>query len=45
VIQQMSAVEARRLAGHVLRLPTAGEIEQYLFDALAASAFQRSPLS
>jgi len=45
VIEEMSAAEARRLAGHALRLPTAGEIEQYLFDALAASAFQRSPWS
>ena len=38
VVQDLSAAEARRLAGHVLRLPTASEIEQYLFDALAASA-------
>jgi phosphotransferase system enzyme I (PtsI) len=45
VVQELSAAEARRLAGHVLRLATAAEIEQYLFDALAASAFQRSPLS
>ena len=45
VVLELSAAEARRLAGHVLRLPTAAEIEQYLFDALAASAFQRSPLS
>ncbi len=45
VVQDLSATEARRLAGHVLRLPTAAEIEQYLFDALAASAFQRSPSS
>ena len=45
VIEEMSAAEARRLAGHALRLPTAAEIEQYLFDALAASAVQRSPLS
>ncbi len=45
VVQEMSAAEARRLAGHALRLPTAAEIEQYLFDALAASAFQRSPSS
>jgi phosphotransferase system enzyme I (PtsI) len=45
VIEEMSMADARRLAGHVLRLPTAAEIEQYLFDALAASAFQRSPLS
>ena len=45
VVQELNAGEARRLAGHALRLPTAAEIEQYLFDALAASAFQRSPLS
>ena len=45
VIEEMSAQEAKRLAGHVLRLATAAEIEQYLFDALAASAIQRSPLS
>lgn len=45
VVQEMSAQEARRLAGHVLRLATAAEIEQYLFDALAASAIQRSPSS
>ena len=32
-------------AGHALRLATAAEIEQYLFDALAASAIQRSPSS
>ena len=45
VIEELSATEARRLASHALRLATATEIEQYLFDALAASAFQRSPLS
>jgi phosphoenolpyruvate-protein phosphotransferase (PTS system enzyme I) len=45
VIEELSAHEAKRLAGHVLRLATAAEIEQYLFDALAASAIQRSPLS
>ena len=45
VVEEMSAQEAKRLAGHVLRLATAAEIEQYLFDALAASAIQRSPLS
>ena len=45
VVMELNAGEARRLAGHVLRLPTAAEIEQYLFDALAASAFQRSPSS
>ena len=45
VVQETSAADARRLAGHVLTLPTAAEIEQYLFDALAASAVQRSPSS
>ena len=45
VIQEMSAQDARRLAGHALRLATAAEIEHYLFDALAASAIQRSPSS
>ena len=45
VIEELSATEARRRAGHALRLATAAEIEQYLFDALAAPAFQRSPLS
>ena len=45
VVMELNAGEARRLAGHVLRLPTAAEIEQYLFDALAASACQRSPSS
>ena len=45
VVLELNAGEARRLAGHVLRLPTAAEIEQYLFDALAASAIQRSPSS
>lgn len=44
VIEELNAAEAKRLAGHALRLATAAEIEQYLFDALAASAFQRSPL-
>ena len=45
VVMELSSRDARRLAGHVLGLPTAAEIEQYLFDALAASAVQRSPLS
>lgn len=45
VVQELSAQDARRLAGHALRLATAAEIEQYLFDALAASAIQRSPSS
>jgi phosphoenolpyruvate-protein phosphotransferase (PTS system enzyme I) len=45
VVQELSAQDARRLAGHALRLATAAEIEAYLFDALAASAIQRSPSS
>lgn len=45
VVQELSAHDARRLAGHALRLATATEIEQYLFDALAASAIQRSSSS
>lgn len=45
VVQDLSAQDARQLAGHVLRLATAAEIEQYLFDALAASAIQRSSTS
>jgi phosphotransferase system enzyme I (PtsI) len=45
VVQESSAHDARRLAGHALRLATAAEIEEYLFDALAASAIQRSPSS
>lgn len=45
VVQDLSVAEARKLAGHALRLATAAEIEQYLFDALAASAIQRSPSS
>lgn len=45
VIHELSVAEARRLAGHALRLATAAEIEQYLFDAFAASAIQRSPSS
>ena len=45
VVQELSAADARKLAGHALTLATAAEIEQYLFDALAASAIQRSPSS
>jgi phosphotransferase system enzyme I (PtsI) len=44
-VQELHAGDARKLAGHALMLPTAAEIEQYLFDALAASAIQRSPSS
>lgn len=42
VVRELNAAEMRRLAGHALRLATAAEIEQYLFDALAASAPHRS---
>ena len=45
VVQELNAADARKLAGHALTLATAAEIEQYLFDALAASAIQRSPSS
>jgi phosphotransferase system enzyme I (PtsI) len=45
VVQELRAEDARRLAGHAVRLATAAEIEEYLFDALAASAIQRSPSS
>ena len=45
VVRELSAHDARRLAGHALRLATATEIEAYLFDALATSAIQRSPSS
>ena len=37
VVQDLRVEEVRRLAGHILRLPTAADIEQYLFDALAQS--------
>ena len=45
VVQELHAEDARRLASHALRLATAAEIEEYLFDALAASAIQRSQSS
>jgi phosphotransferase system enzyme I (PtsI) len=38
VVQDLRAADARRLASRILRLPTAADIEQHLFDALAASA-------
>ncbi len=37
LIQDVRAAEARRVASAVLALPTAADIEQHLFDALAAS--------
>ena len=45
VVQELNAADARALASHVLTLATAAEIQQYLFDALPASAIQRSPSS
>jgi phosphotransferase system enzyme I (PtsI) len=41
-IGQIRTSDARLLAGHVLTLATAGEIEQYLFEALATSATARN---
>lgn len=41
-IRDLRADEARRLARHVLTLATASEIEEYLLNALAASASHRS---
>lgn len=41
VVRELSAEEARRIASHALRLPTAADIEQFIFDALAASARTR----
>ena len=38
VVSDLRAGEARRLARHALGLATAAEVEQYLFDALAASS-------
>jgi phosphotransferase system enzyme I (PtsI) len=37
VVAHLRADEARRLARHALSLSTAGEVEQFLFDALAVS--------
>ncbi len=37
LIEDVRAAEARRVASAVLSLPTAADIEQHLFDALAAS--------
>lgn len=37
VVADLRADEARRLARHALSLSTAAEVEQFLFDALAAS--------
>lgn len=37
LIQELRVTDARRTANEVLRLPTAADIEQHLFDALAAA--------
>ena len=37
LIQDVRVADARRTASEVLRLPTAADIEQHLFDALAAA--------
>jgi phosphotransferase system enzyme I (PtsI) len=42
VVSDLRADDARRLARHALGLATAPEVEQYLFDALAASSGVRS---
>ena len=36
VVANLSAGEARRLARQALRMATAAEVQQFLFDALAA---------
>jgi phosphotransferase system enzyme I (PtsI) len=38
VVEELRVEDARRLAQQALRLATAAEVEQFLFDALAASA-------
>ena len=38
VVEELRTDEARRLAREALALATAAEVEQFLFDALAASA-------
>jgi phosphotransferase system enzyme I (PtsI) len=45
VVQNLNAADARKLASHALTLPTAADIEQYLFDALAASAISKESAS
>jgi phosphotransferase system enzyme I (PtsI) len=39
-IRDLNAREARALARKALTLPTASEIEQYLFDSLAGQVFR-----
>jgi phosphoenolpyruvate-protein phosphotransferase (PTS system enzyme I) len=44
VVRELRADEARRLARQALSLATAAEVEQFLFDALAASVESSKPL-
>ena len=37
VIGEITAADARRIARQALSLPTAAEVEQHLFDALATA--------
>ncbi|MFI5050906.1 MAG: hypothetical protein ACHQEA_13690 [Gaiellales bacterium] len=37
MISELAAVDARRTAREALTLPTAADVEQQLFDALAAA--------
>ncbi|MGD9904648.1 MAG: phosphoenolpyruvate--protein phosphotransferase [Vicinamibacterales bacterium] len=43
VIADLTAVEARRIAREALALPTAADVEQHLFDALAAANLGPKP--
>jgi phosphotransferase system enzyme I (PtsI) len=43
VVRELRAEEARRLARQALSLSTAAEVEQFLFDALAASMGRPAP--
>lgn len=36
VVRELNAADARRIAAHALRLSSAADVEQYIFDALAA---------
>ena len=44
VVRELRADDARRLARQALSLATAAEVEQFLFDALAASIRSSKPL-
>ena len=43
VIAELTAVEARRIAREAWSLPTAADVEQHLFDALAAANLGPKP--